>query len=355
MVFKEADLKFIHTADIHLGASPDRDLPWGESRRLAVYKTFEGIINTARDEKTDLLLIAGDLFHRPPMIREVRELSSLFSRIPDTQIVLIAGNHDHLYPGCAMLSVPLGENVHLLDSQALSSVTLPALHTVVHGFSYHQAGHPAPFPESVTAPEDGMHHILMIHGGDEQHLPLSFDSLASSGFDYIALGHIHQPRLFTRCAMAYCGSPEPMDRTDTGRRGYIKGSIDDAGTDFRFIPSASGEYRQVTITVNPGSTSAQITDTLREKLDHNGRFFYRIILAGERAPDIRFDPEIISMAGQITDITDNTVPSFDIDRLLGEHSHDLISHYIERLSGGSEIERKALSYGLAALLDPDNQ
>ena len=346
-------MKFIHTADIHLGASPDRDLPWGEARRLDVYKTFEGILNTAREEKTDLLLIAGDLFHRPPVLREVRELAALFSRIPDTQVVLTAGNHDHLYPGCAMLSLPLGENVHLLDSQALSSVTFPSLKTVVHGFSYHQPGHPAPFPASVTAPKDGMHHILMLHGGDEQHLPLSFDALASSGFDYIALGHIHQPRLFERCPMAYCGSPEPMDRTDTGRRGYIKGSIDDSGVDFRFIPSASGEYRQVTITVNPASTSAQITDLLREKLDHSEKYFYRIILAGERGPDIRFDPEIISMAGQISDITDRTVPSFDIDRLLEEHSHDLISHYIRKLSGGTETEKKALFYGLAALLDPE--
>ena len=347
-------MKFIHTADIHLGASPDRDRPWGDSRRLAVYQTFEAIINTARNEKTDLLLIAGDLFHRPPVMREVRELASLFSRIPDTQIVLTAGNHDHLYPGCAMLSMPLGDHVHLLDAQALSSITFPALHTVVHGFSYHEAEHPAPFPATVTAPDDGMHHILMLHGGDADHLPLSFDALASAGFDYVALGHIHQPRLFEKCAMAYCGSPEPMDRSDTGKRGYIKGSITSSGTEFRFVPSASGEYRQVTITVNPSSTSAQITDTLREKLDHNERYFYRIALAGERAPDIRFDPEIIMMAGQIVDITDNTIPAFDLDRLREEHSHDLISHYIEKLSGGSALERKALSYGLAALLDPGN-
>ena len=59
------------------------------------------------------------------------------------------------------------------------------------------------------------------------------------------------------------------------------------------------------------------------------------------------------MAGQISDITDRTVPSFDIDRLLEEHSHDLISHYIRKLSGGTEAEKKALFYGLAALLDPE--
>ena len=99
----------------------------------------------------------------------------------------------------------------------------------------------------------------------------------------------------------------------------------------------------------------QITDVLREKLDHDKRYFYRVILTGNRAPDVRFDPSIISIAGQITDVIDNTVPDFDTERLLKEHSHDLISHYILTLSrpGATEREKKALSYGLAALLDPE--
>lgn len=63
--------------------------------------------------------------------------------------------------------------------------------------------------------------ILMAHGGDTAHLPINFNSLELSPFSYIALGHIHKPQVISEDKIAYCGSPEPLDLTETGVHGYF--------------------------------------------------------------------------------------------------------------------------------------
>ena len=87
-------MKFIHTADIHWGMVPDSDRPWGKKREQAIRLTFQAIIEDARDSRADLLLISGDLFHRQPLARDLKEVNYLFSTIPGTRVVIIAGNHD---------------------------------------------------------------------------------------------------------------------------------------------------------------------------------------------------------------------------------------------------------------------
>ena len=95
-------MKFIHTADIHWGMIPDSDKPWGKKREQAIRLTFQGIIEDARDSRADLLLISGDLFHRQPLARDLKEVNYLFSTIPGTRVVIIAGNHDRIRKSSAL-------------------------------------------------------------------------------------------------------------------------------------------------------------------------------------------------------------------------------------------------------------
>ena len=89
-------MKFIHTADIHLGAEPDAGSSYTAKRPEELWNSFERLLNICEEEQTDLLLIAGDLFHRQPLLRELKELDYLFSRLTHTQVVLMAGYHDYL-------------------------------------------------------------------------------------------------------------------------------------------------------------------------------------------------------------------------------------------------------------------
>ena len=89
-------MKFIHIADVHLGAQPEAAV-YSQSRGRELWESFEKILGVCEDERTDLLLIAGDLFHRQPLVRELKEVNYLFSRtVQLLKLCSIAGNHDHL-------------------------------------------------------------------------------------------------------------------------------------------------------------------------------------------------------------------------------------------------------------------
>ena len=92
-------MRFIHMADVHLGAAPDGKADWSEARKNEIWETFRSSIADARRENVDLLLIAGDLFHRQPLLEELREVNYLFSTLQNTRVVLIAG----IIPGAGML------------------------------------------------------------------------------------------------------------------------------------------------------------------------------------------------------------------------------------------------------------
>ena len=69
-------IRFIHLADVHLGAVPDRGCPWSREREEEIWETFRRVIATIRKSPVDLLFIAGDLFHRQPLLSELREILS---------------------------------------------------------------------------------------------------------------------------------------------------------------------------------------------------------------------------------------------------------------------------------------
>ena len=92
-------MRFIHTGDIHLGATPESKRPWAANRGDEIWNTLERLIKKIKIDPVDLLIIAGDMFHRQPLLRELKEVDYLFSTIPDTKVVLCAGNHDAIKKG----------------------------------------------------------------------------------------------------------------------------------------------------------------------------------------------------------------------------------------------------------------
>ena len=64
-------MKFIHIADVHLGVVPDAGKSWSEKRAADIWTTFTEVFAVAKKIKVDMVLIAGDLFHRQPLIREI--------------------------------------------------------------------------------------------------------------------------------------------------------------------------------------------------------------------------------------------------------------------------------------------
>lgn len=349
-------MKFIHTGDIHWGMSPDSDKPWSRERARDIRETFAAIIEKTKMLGADCLFIAGDLFHRQPLLKDLKEVNYLFSTIPQVKVVMIAGNHDRIRKNSAVLSFSWCPNVTFLDSEELTSVYFKDINTEVTGFSYHTAELTEPRLNQASAPRDNRIHILLGHGGDLNHTPIDRAGLAASGFTYIALGHIHKPELLIERKMAYCGSPEPLDKTETGVHGIYFGEIHPTAREvirLDFIPMARIRYIPLIVNVTPATTNTELYQKISREIEKRGSdHIYRFKIRGMRDPDISFELDALQLRYRIADILDETEPQYDFSALFAEHPSDMIGFYIRALEKPdmNPVEKKALFYGIHALL-----
>ena len=347
-------MKFIHIADIHLGAKPDSDYPWGNSRSKEIMQSFEDLIDICKKENVKLLLIAGDLFHRQPLLRELKELNYQFGKIKDTKIVLIAGNHDYVGAKSHYIDFKWAQNVTMLNSEQMGKVVFPELQTEVYGFSYHRRNIPEALLQSVAPDHNEYMHILLGHGGDEKHVPIDTKQIGQLPFDYIALGHIHKPTIINEHC-AFSGSFEPLDKTEVGPRGYIMGELTKDHCKIEFVPHSIRTYEKLEVTVLPSMTQGEILDLIAKRMkDLGDQNIYRIYLSGYKDPDLEIDLERIKELGNVIEIMDESVPNYDFEVLREENQENIIGLYIDKVhesDTADDIKTKALYYGLEALLD----
>lgn len=356
-------MKFIHIADVHLGATPDSNMPWGEQRAREIWSSFEHIIHVCNEEEVDLLLIAGDLFHRQPLVWELKEVNYLFQKLRTTQVVLMAGNHDYLSARSNYQGFAWDSRVHMYYNGVTEIIEFSKLHTKIYGFSYLQRDITEPLYDDIKPHKDDKLHILLAHGGDEKNIPLNKKKLQQSGFDYIALGHIHKPEIISK-HMAYSGSLEPLDKNETGEHGYILGEITmtkegERQTQIRFVPSAHRQYIRQTFMVNPLTTNGSLQDQAREAIIRGGaQNIYLFSIQGNKDETIQFDQKALKSLGNVLEIIDQSIPDYDFDALYRENADNLIGLFIQKIRENAEhdeIAKKALYYGIEALLAAQDQ
>ncbi len=85
---------------------------------------------------------------------------------------------------------------------------------IIYGYSWDSGENSKNIFEGFQGIDRTKTNILIIHGDvfnkESPYLPLDKDYIDSIGFNYVGLGHIHKPIIFSD-RMAYCGSPEPLD------------------------------------------------------------------------------------------------------------------------------------------------
>lgn len=347
-------MRFIHIADVHLGAHPDAGTAYTGKRPKEIWDTFERIIRICQEKQTDLLLIAGDLFHRQPLLRELKEVNYLFSTLTHTRVVLIAGNHDYIRRDSYYRTFSWNENVCPLFGKKLECVEFEELETAVYGLSYYAREIPEPLYNTAVAEGRQRYEILLAHGGDEKHIPIDWERLDHLEFSYIALGHIHKPQAVRRNRILYAGALEPTDRNDTGPHGYVSGEITEEGVHVQWIPCASREYIHVEIPVDEDDTAGSVKEKIRKYINEQGNEnIYKVTLKGTRNSAICFEMMRMDTEGNILEIVDETHPAYDFDRLYRENAGNLIGRYIERFAdcGGDSDMYQALCEGVDALLE----
>ena len=347
-------IRFIHLADVHLGAVPDRGCPWSHEREEEIWETFRRVIASVRRDPVDLLFIAGDLFHRQPLLKELKEVNYLFSTIPETRVFLMAGNHDHIKRNSFYKGFAWEPNVIFFDREEKVCVRIPELHTFVYGMSYEHQEIREPLYNNWKPEEEKGFHVLLAHGGDEKHIPMDMKRIAEAGFDYLALGHIHKPQAVIRGKALYPGALEPIDRNDTGKHGYIQGCFDQGRIRLKFIPFARREYQNLLLTMEAETTQYKLEEMLKSQVMERGyQNIYRLILQGWRSPELILLTERLKKLGNIVEVLDESRPFYDLAELHKKYAGTLIGDFVEYFMDRelTVVEEKALYHGLQALLE----
>lgn len=347
-------MKFIHAADIHLGASPDAGSSYTENRGTELWKSFEDLIGVCEKDKVDLLLLAGDLFHRQPLLRELKEADYLFSGLSVTKVVLIAGNHDYIKPSSYYRTFKWSDNVYPLFGDTLEAAELEDLGVCVYGLSYYQREITEHLYDYAIAQHRQPVEILLAHGGDEKHIPFNRNKLLDLGYDYIAFGHIHKPIEIAKDKIYYAGALEPTDKNDTGIHGYIRGEIKNGTVKTQFVPAAQREYIHMEVSTQENMTGRAVKEKITALIKEKGiQNIYKIILTGFRDPDMLYDLSQMDVYGNILEICDETEPAYDYEKLAERNADNLLGKYIEKLKNSAKgsVEHQALFEGVKALLE----
>ena len=346
-------IKFIQTADVHLGAEPDRGKAWSGERRKDIFRSFVHVVDQVRKEQADLFLIAGDLFHRQPLKRDLKEVASLLETAAPAQVVLIAGNHDYLHPKSYYRNFSWPENVHMLTEQQPGRIDLQDLQTTVWGCSFWKPEDGRRVYRREPIREPGLH-ILLGHGGDEKHHPFSGEEILAAGYDYAAFGHIHKPAQIIKDRVVMSGALEPIDCNDLGPHGYWSGVLSKEGCKVRFHPVKNCEYKKRLIEVTPGMGSYQILEKTKEALaQRQPEEISHVIFSGRRDSEVKIPAGEALELDRVVKVLDETMPDYQYEKLREEHKGTLLELFIREMESRerNRLNEEALYCGVRAILE----
>ena len=153
-------MRFIHIADLHLGSSPEAEFLWGKNRAEEIWDSFAAVIDACNEKEIDLLLIAGDLFDRPPVWADLDRAAKLFDRLTATEVVMIAGASDYITEDSPWMTYPWQPWVHMLSDKHCMNVQLGNISTSVHGCSYYGPTEGKPYLEDARPDKESEYQIF---------------------------------------------------------------------------------------------------------------------------------------------------------------------------------------------------
>ena len=254
--------KFVHTADIHLD-SPLRSLALRDPEAAelianATRQSFVAIIDLCLGERVDALLIAGDIYDGSHhSMKTAGFLTSQLRRLSDARIAvfIIRGNHDALSRITKQLQLPQG--VHVFGARH-AAVSIENKNVVIHGVSFAKPSSPESLLPGFAPPVAGAINIGMLHtsltgaAGHDDYAPCGLSDLASQGYDYWALGHIHKREVHAegQNAVVMPGIPQGRHINEAGSKSVSLVTIDDNGSiKIEERPTALVQFERVPIDV----------------------------------------------------------------------------------------------------------
>ena len=320
---KNKTLRILHFADAHIDIAnygrhdPTSALP---IRVMDYLNSLDQIIDTAVNEKVDLVIFAGDAYKdRNPQPTFQKEWGERMMRLSTAQIptLLLVGNHDkspasgraHTLQEFATLNVPhihVADNIHLwqpdelgIDAQIIAvpwvSRSQLMAREEIAGMSLEEVLSEIEdrvtkaILNSISSANPELPLILTAHAsvqgavfGSERAVMLGHELIlggrviSDKRVDYVALGHIHKHQLISPVGshppVVYPGSIERIDFGEAKeRKGFVVAEISKGNTHWDFVPLKTRRFLDIPIITSEANSFMQdIMDQLPEREDVTG-------------------------------------------------------------------------------------
>lgn len=257
---------FLHAADLHLD-SPFKGLikvpdAVRERLRQSTFAALGRLTEIVKREKVDFVVLAGDLFDAADrslraQLRLQRTLSEMTSQ--GASVFIVHGNHDPESGRQAKLEWPPG--VFVFGSSAVECY--PAfsrngeLVAHVYGISYPTPAVTDNLALRFRKREGAPFHLALLHANVDgnpsydNYAPCRLDELVSAGFDYWALGHIHDRRVLHEYPhIVYPGNLQGRSIRETGGKGAYIVSVSATGSvDMKFHDVAEVLWHEAIVSI----------------------------------------------------------------------------------------------------------
>ncbi len=327
-------MKLIHTADLHLDSKLKRHLDdrRAKERRDELLISFQRLVSYAVKEGVEAILIAGDLFDVTQISATAR--NAVYAAMKEHSEILffyLRGNHDAdaFLEDVKERFGALPENLRLF-SDKWTSYTLNGTDGVsveITGAEMN-AENKGELAVSLLL-DQKKKNIVMLHGQevetagkmDAEVIPLR--EYKNKGIDYMALGHIHAPKLEkldARGVYAYAGCLEGRGFDECGPRGFYLLDVSKEGLQASFVPFAKRLMHELTVDVSDALTSddaVALTRKAAEQARVSEKDMVKVILSGETSMDAQLDEGYIAKSLEedfyFVKVVDKTVPKVDYD------------------------------------------
>ena len=304
-------IKILHCADIHLDSPFSlSDVKKANTRRALQRGTFTSIMLYARTEKVDLMLLPGDIFDTEYVTRDTAALLvKEFEQASSCRFVIAPGNHDPFSENSPYARLKFPSNVYIFNSPSLTKFSFDDINTDVYGFAF-TSDSMAVNPFASQKPADsGRINILCCHGDitpGSSTCPVTVSDIENSGFDYVALGHIHNSSGVQKAGntyYAYSGCPEGRGFDECGKKSVILAIFAKEGghfhAEFAAKQMTKRRYEKITVDVAGAENTPSVIDKVNEAVRENkfdSDTTLRVTLTGDVSPSLIISTEAVKDA-----------------------------------------------------------
>ena len=347
------ELKIVHCADLHIGAS-FLSLPssLAKIRKEELRLALTNLVSFCKNKEVDALLICGDLFDNPiPSKKDSEFVCKALAALAPIQVYIVCGNHDYMCSGSPFSKEDyFSSNVHIFPSFDYV-FELPEKNAAFYGKSY-SGSVTAPSFADISINENKLN-IMCLHGDitpNSDYNIISRETLSKPHINYAAFGHIHNTYEFTagNTKCAYSGTPEPHRFNDDSATGFIYAQITAEETKITPVSIAKRRYHNISLDVS-GYSVNEIIEKIKSAITDSD--IYRITLTGEQCEndmlDTDFIKESVSDSAFYIEIYDNTLVAYDFDEIEKEES--LRGEFLRELRKLSSSEEEYITSAKAGL------